>query len=279
MQIDLLKGITILVTRPKHQAPPLCQLLENYGAKPICLPVIQIEPIILSEASKQLISTIHSIDFAIFISPNAVKYGIAQLMAHSTLAKTVKLVTIGQASAKKVQQLLGRLPDISPTNNYNSESLLALDSLQKNKVNNKSIIIFRGLGGRELLANTLRQRGATVNYAEVYQRIQPQYSNCELAQLLGTFEHINIITITSSEGLYNLVALLTQADHHPSKQDSYHSYLEKLWQIPLVVVTEKMRDQAQALGFKNYILMAHKASNQALVDSILLFYRGLSTPK
>ncbi len=268
MQTDLLRDMKILVTRPEHQAPPLCQLLENYGGKPICLPVIQIEPIALSEEPSQLLSNIHQIDYAIFISPNAVEYGIAQLLDHSaTLPKTLKLVTIGQASAKKVQQFLGRMPDISPIEHYNSESLLALDSLQENFVKNKSIVIFRGLGGRELLANTLRQRGAKVTYAEVYQRVQPKYSSSELELIFGISSQLDMITITSSEGLYNLVSLLTQADKDQNKQ---HSYLQKLWQIPLVVVTEKMHDQAQELGFNNRIIIATKASNQALVESALL---------
>ncbi len=270
MQTDLLYDTTILVTRPEHQAFPLCQLLERYGGKPICLPVIQIEAMLLSKETSQILRNIQEIDFAFFISPNAVQYGLRQLLAHSTLPQTLQLVTIGQASAKKIQQLLGRMPDIFPIDNYNSESLLALDSLQERLVKNKSIVIFRGLGGRELLANTLRQRGAKVTYAEVYQRVQPNYTNSELALIFGRSGQVDIITITSSEGLYNLVALLTQADKDQSKQYSDNSYLKQLWQIPLVVVTEKMRDQAQALGFNNHIIIATQASNQALVESALL---------
>jgi len=268
MQTDLLRDMKILVTRPEHQADPLCQLLERYGSKPVCLPVIQIEPITLSKEFSQILSDTHQIDFAIFISPNAVKYGIAPLLSHNTLPKTLKLVTIGQASAKKLQQLLGRMPDIYPIDNYNSEALLALDSLQESLVKNKSIVIFRGLGGRELLANTLRQRGAKVTYAEVYQRIQPKYSKSELEPIFGLSRQIDMITITSSEGLYNLVALLKQTQQQ-------ESYLKQLWQIPLVVVTEKMRDQAQVLGFTQPIVIANKASNQALVDGVLQYRKDV----
>ena len=260
MQTDLLKGIKILVTRPAHQAQPLCDMIQAQGGQAIRLPVINIEPLALSKKVVETIAKSDAIDFAVFISPNAVEHGIEQLLKYSKIPDTLKLVTIGQASAKKIQELLGRMPDISPTKQYNSEALLALDSLQKNQLNNKRIIIFRGHGGRELLAKTLTQRGAHVSYAEVYQRVQPRAEHVFLNSLWSAAKQPDIITLSSNEGLHNLLKM------------SSDPILKRIYQTPLIVVTEKMRQQAQKLGFKKAIIIAEKASNMAMLDAVIQYF-------
>ncbi|NOQ79654.1 MAG: uroporphyrinogen-III synthase [Gammaproteobacteria bacterium] len=267
MQTDLLADTRILVTRPAHQAQLLCDMLKAHGGQAIRFPVIKIEAIALSKKLINTIADINKIDFAIFISANAVEYGIAQLLAHGKIPDTLKLVTIGKASAQKMKQVLGRMPDIYPTQQYNSEALLALDSLQHEQVNNKTVIIFRGCGGRELLATSLLQRGARVTYAEVYQRVKPEPEASGLKIIWGASKRPDIVTVTSNEGLHNLVSMLkgVLSDDKTEK----HSYLEYLWQTPLVVVTDKMRKEARTLGFKNAIIVAARASNDALLDSVL----------
>lgn len=256
MHTHLLAGTNILVTRPEHQAQPLCELLNDYGGHDIRLPVIQIEAHKLAKETALILTKPDEIDFAIFISPNAVSYGLAHLIAYEPLPASIKLVTIGQASAKKMYQMLGKMPDITPIDHYNSESLLALDSLQSQQVNNKNIIIFRGLGGRELLAIRLKERGAKVVYAEVYQRLKTKVSAQTLAALWKGDKQPDIITSTSNEGLHNLFEI--NAD--------YREYLQK---TPLVVVTHKMHDSARQLGFNNDIIIAKKASNNALLEAVL----------
>lgn len=271
MQTELLANIRIMVTRPIHQAQALCDMLTAHNGLAIKFPVIKIAPLALSKEMINAIKAIDTIDFAIFISPNAVEYGIAQLRAHAKIPDTLKLVTIGQASAKKMQQVLGRAADIYPTKQFNSEALLALDSLQSDQVKNKRVIIFRGCGGRELLAQSLRKRGADVAYIEVYQRIKPVIKRTYAETVFSAAAAPDIITVTSGEGLDNLVAMLRAADSDVLYHDrnSRQLYLERLWQTPLIVVTEKMRQQAQTQGFKNTIIVAAKASNEALLDSVI----------
>ncbi len=260
MQTEFLKGIRVLVTRPEHQASTFCQLVKKQGGSPVCLPVIEIKPIALSSQMQCLVDGATKVDYAIFISPNAVEHGLAALLAHGRIPDTLKLVTIGKASAQKMQQILGRAPDIYPVEQYNSEALLALDSLQSDIISNKKIIIFRGCGGRELLATCLRERGAEVDYVEAYQRIQPEVDDSQLDLIWGQLPlngKPDIITVTSSEGLRNLLAIVKP------------QYLDILLQTPLVVVTEKVRISARASGFNNVIIVASKASNEAILDSVL----------
>ncbi len=268
MQTDSLADIRILVTRPVHQAQAFCDMLAEQGGRVIRLPVIEIAAIALSPEMTSVINSMDKIDFAVFISPNAVEHGLAVLLAHGKIPDKLKLVTIGKASAQKMQQLLGRAPDIYPTEQYNSEALLALDSLQSSQIKNKKIIIFRGQGGREFLAESLQERGASVAYAEVYRRKKPEPKNSMLESLWDSdtllSKRPDIITLTSNEGLTNLLAMF---DHYATEQREH--YLQQLRQTPLVVVTEKMRLNAQKSGFKNAIMIAAKASNEALLETVL----------
>lgn len=260
MQNDSLSGVRVLVTRPAHQAQPLCDMLAAKGGIAIKFPVMEIEPLSLSGKMLELVENLDAADIAVFISPNAVEQGIARILAHGEIPDKLKLAAIGKASAQKIQELIGRLPDIYPGGHYNSEALLALESLQEKAVNKKSIIIFRGRNGRELLAATLRQRGAKVDYVEVYQRKKPDVELAVLDTVWGSTikdKAPDIITATSNEGLMNLISMLGDS-----------RYKTQLMQTPLVVVTEKMHLNAQNLGFENAIIVASKASNNALLEAV-----------
>lgn len=260
----LLANIRVMVTRPVHQAQPFCDMLTEQGAQVIRLPVIEIVALTPGADIRNRLAQIEHIEFALFISPNAVELGLAQLLQYGPLPDTLKLVTIGKASALKMQQILGREPDIYPTEQYNSEALLALESLQSPQVKNTNIIIFRGQGGRELLADSLRQRGAQVHYAEVYQRRRPEVTNNHLADIWEGDSVPDIITLSSNEALNNLLAMHDQSS---TKQDG--EYLQQLYQTPLVVVTEKMQANARKQGFNKQILVAIRASNEALLETVL----------
>jgi len=258
MRHNPLAGVKVLISRPAHQAHKLCDMITQYGGQAIRLPVIEIVPV-SDPPVQHLIHDIHGFDFALFISPNAVQFAMQQILAQGEIPDKLKLVTIGKASADKLHKLSGRIADIVPQGQYNSETLLAHSGLQQDAVKHKKFIIFRGNGGRELLANELRRRGAEVSYAEVYQRLAPQYSKAEFIRIWS--QKADIITLTSNEALGNLFNLC--------KQYLTRVQLQALWQIPLVVVTEKMRHTAREYGFKADILIATKAADKALLEAVI----------
>ncbi len=258
-----LTGLRVMVTRPARQAGPLVEKLKAAGADPWLFPLLEIRPSASPEL-RQRLGRLERYHIAIFISRNAVIHGLAAL-GDTPLPATLQLATVGRGSARELEARLQKGPDICPASGSGSESLLAEPALQN--LGGKRILIFRGENGRELLADTLRQRGAQVDYAEVYRRACPETSTAEFRQTL-TEKPPDIILISSSEALDNLVRLAG------SEQ------LSLLQQLPLLVIHPRQMEKARRLGFVCQPLLAHDGSDAAIIEALSRFSRpaaGAST--
>jgi uroporphyrinogen-III synthase len=245
-----LHGLGVLVTRPVHQAGHLCDLITAVGGRPIRFPTLAIRDLGTNPAVDARLARLADYHLAIFISPNAVHYGLAAIARHGGLPAGILLATVGNGSAVALQQALGRPPDIVPQKSFDSEALLALPALQE--VAGRRILILRGEGGRELLAETLRRRGATVEYAEVYRRERPAPQGSPRDWL----EKADIISITSSEALHNLVAMT------PAPLQG------RLLTLPLVVISERTAQLAWELGFQQPAIVTRQAGDEAILEAI-----------
>jgi len=157
-----------MITRPAHQAGPITEKLKAAGANTFLFPTLEIAPADPDTKSQR---QFHQFDIIIFISSNAIEYGLSHIQTLPPLPDTLQFATIGKASANTFKNIFGKQADIVPTENFNSEGLLATEAMQK--VANKHILIIRGNGGREYLKNALEKRGAHVEYFTAYQRLKP----------------------------------------------------------------------------------------------------------
>ncbi len=241
-----------MVTRPARQAGPLIKQLQAAGARPWSFPLLEIIPH-TSAQLEELIAHLDQYDMVIFVSPNAVHYGIEAVSRRRTWPESLRLATIGKGSAQELEACLGRRPDVLPSSGSDSEALLETTELQE--VSGKHILIFRGRHGRELLADTLRARGARVDYAEVYERQRPKVDTAPLNTALSSGS-IDVILITSSEALENLLSMVA-----PDNQDA-------LYQIPLVVIHPRQAERAQQLGFRYNPILAQDGSVSAIIKAL-----------
>jgi uroporphyrinogen-III synthase len=188
-----LANFNIIVTRPRDQAHGLAASLRALGANPLMLPLLEIAPAPDQAALQAFVQRVSTFQLLIFISPNAVQYGMTALQH---IPDGVRVAAVGQGTAKalrqhKVEQV------IVPSERFDSEGLLALPELQQ--VAGWHIAILRGDGGRELLGQTLASRGAQVEYVTCYQRRKPELDADEWQAAQP-----DVITVTSSEALAHL---------------------------------------------------------------------------
>jgi uroporphyrinogen-III synthase len=199
-----LAGIGVLVTRPAGQSGELVSAIEAAGGQCILFPVIEIVP----RSPQDIESDIHGLappDIVIFISRNAVEHGLAW-------SGNGAIAAVGPATAAAIEAS-ARVVDIRPASGFDSESLLAEPALSD--VAGKTIRIIRGVGGRELLATTLRERGANVEYLEVYARRAPRYADEEILGVVRQLEagDIDVVVVMSVQSLDKLLALLPDSCH------------------------------------------------------------------
>ena len=207
MQNRLLTGIGVAITRPIDQAKKLSELITEAGGTPILFPLIEITPLADYGQFETVISDINDYDWAIFISSNAVQNGMPRLLKQG-IPPNLKFAAIGPVTASELQSF-GVKDVLIPKVRFDSESLLALPEMTN--VFSKKILIVRGVGGRDVLAETLKARGAQVTFAECYQRINPQ-TDCNLLTQLWAEKKLHAVVVTSSEAMRHLLDLAGSSD-------------------------------------------------------------------
>ena len=248
----------IMITRPAHQAGSLINSIQSAGGQVLTFPTLEIQP--LSADDTQLKMPIASYDIFIFISPNAVDYGVRYLQQNGKVPASSLLATVGPGSARAIEQVLGRTPEIQPEKDFNSEGLLQHPKLVD--VKEKHILIVKGKGGRPLLQTTLSQRGATVEALDVYKRVIPEYESDQV--IIDLQNHaLAAIVITSGESLQNLVTMIPDDVH------------QALFQVPLVLVNERIADIAKEYGFTGPIYLTYSANDENILQ--VLTQNGLIT--
>lgn len=246
-----LAALRVLVTRPAHQADNIINRLNGLGACCLALPSIEISASTDCETTLKISQTIQQYDIALFVSQNAIQ-NTFEFIDINNWPKNLKIGVIGKGSADYIKQYQLHEVELSQST-FDSEGLLATPFL--NQIKGKKIIIFRGQQGRNLLGDTLIERGAEVQYCEVYKRSVPLISSDSISILFD--QEPNLAIFTSSEGLENTFKLIS------NKQSGY------LTQIPWLLISERMKKTAYNLNHNSGIMVAENASDEGMIKTIL----------
>jgi uroporphyrinogen-III synthase len=250
----ILANKNIWLTRPLEQAGELRLQLEQLGVHVLVFPLLTIRPIDLSQADKQKIMNLDQYDLVFFISTNAARIGLDLIAGYwPQYPAHICNFAVGPSTAAEIESRF--LPVCYPQDRMNSEAMLELPALQD--INGKKALIVRGVGGREVLAAGLTARGASVDYAELYERNVPVYTNGQLRRCVR--QHApDAVVISSAEALDNLRQL-----YEPLA-------LEQLpWQrFPLYVTSDRLSAHARTAGFISVTTMS-AATDAAIIEGLV----------
>lgn len=256
-----LDGLGVLVTRPEPQAGPLARRLATEGARVYRLPAIELSPREDRARQRAALGPIDRFHWVVFVSANAVRFGASLLEGRRDL----RLAAVGPATAAALNHA-GYRVGLVPSGGYDSEHLLATPEMRH--VQGQRVLIVRGDGGRELLADELVARGAEVAYAEVYARqcARPVPGAVAAVEAEWAQGLIDVVTATSGELLRCLYEILQPAGR------------ALLAHTALLVGGERIAAVAREIGLSGALIVAPHADDASLVDALLQWRRHTSAP-
>jgi len=244
------KPLKVLITRPEVKAQQLASLLNKQGIENTCQALFDYQPY---AKPVDINDALTSADILIFVSMAAVEFSHASVPIQNN--ELQQFCAVGNAT-KKALLAKGITHVLSPPpQQEHSEGLLRLAELTN--VSNKKVVIFRGNGGREHIANTLIQRGAQVSYIESYQRVWRTLPKSIATQWQA--QQINCIVVTSNDILLALIKYLTSA----ADSTDHYWQTQCLW----MVVSERIEQNAKALGLTR-VINTQSASSKILCDAL-----------
>lgn len=244
-----LAGLSVLVTRPAERARGLAAAIERRGGRALRCPALVIEPVAPAAGDRDLPA---APDIMLFTSPSAVDHGVDRLAPQARAAAVTGAVGDGTAAALARR---GLTVTITPVGSSDSEGLLAAPALATERVRERIVVIVRGQGGRQLLAQALTERGARVHHLAVYRRRPPAALDTALAA------SADIVTVTSREALENLLAPLDASQR------------TRMLSRPVATTGSRVSDAAREAGFRNRIIAAATPGDNDLAEAVVRLSR------
>lgn len=252
------RAFTAVLTRPDGQSAGLAAQLAEAGCDVLDFPLIDIAPLDDPAPLAAAFAALADYALVIFVSPNAIDRALAQYGAIWPNALPVGVVGPGSVAALERHGIAApahrviapQAPDDGGAPHYDSESLFACIEAAFGgaaALAGKRVLIVRGDGGREWLADRLREAGADVHLVAAYRRVVPE-------PRIGTWERVHALLggephawlVTSSEGVRNLHEL---AHAHLTEAE-----IDALKHAPLVTPHPRIEQTARALGFDRITL-------------------------
>lgn len=231
-------GSAVLVLRPQPGADDTAAALAAAGIRAQIAPVLVVDPEPETPASRALVQRLDEFDAVICVSVAAARLGLAAFDAHwPQFPARLRWFAVGE----RTQSVLAEwgLAALAP-NDERSEGLLSMESLKRME----RVLIVRGAGGREVLAEGLQARGQRVEHLIVYSRRA-------VAAELPSRATVSAAVATSAEIVDAFVS----------------SGGGRFTEVPLLVPSERVAAHARARGFRRVRTM-EGASAEATVRAL-----------
>lgn len=203
-ELKPLFGKKILITRAEEQSEELVDLLVEYGARVLTLPLLKF---VLPDDLKPLDSAIDNLeryDWLIFTSANGVRFFFNRLKEREKdvrALKGIKIMAIGPGTKKEIEKqniTVDAMPE-----KFIAESVVEYFG---NNVEGKRFLLPRARVARDVIPRLLQERGGKVDVVTVYETVVPEIKK-ETLKALFEEEKIDVLTFTSSSTVRNFVQI------------------------------------------------------------------------
>ena len=247
-----LSGI-VIITRPRAQADGLAQAVRASGRTAEILPLLEIAPVDDPAPLRAALAGLPAYALVVFVSPNAVDAAFAHV---ASWPLQVPLAVVGEGSRAALARHGVAAPSYaihSPLDAAHSDSEHLLQNLDLCALAGRRVLIVRGDGGRELLADALHAAGATVEKVAAYRRSTPVLTQELAARLRALLAQPNDWIITSSEALRGLAGLVRTLDTDEAGGGA-GALMPCFMQQRLIVPHVRIAETARALGLEHVLL-------------------------
>lgn len=215
-------------TRPRERAANLTQFLQQHAVTVQDLSLLELTEKPLTPLELQSLQRLWQSSYqAVFlVSETAVSYGLhqlAQVAADFTAIANVPFVAVGQKTAQfflaQWPFYSAALPTMACPTQENNDGMLAMPLVKALKTGDR-VQVWRGVGGRDVLIEALRERGVTVDVIELYARRLPVGSQQRFLDCLAAASGEAVVVLISSLAAWqHWQQLLAQAQISPSRFD------------------------------------------------------------
>lgn len=260
----------VIVTRPALQGAPLAASLTARGIEVLLMPVMEIVPLADTTALRAVLARLESFTLVVFVSPNAITEALAVL--EREWPERVPLAVMGRGSRRALaargisapRYRVVSAPESAAAPGapvlFDSESLYR--SLDRSLLGRGPVLIVKGNGGREWLAEQLRADGVALETVESYSRRRAPLEAAAADTLRDwiTRGRAVQIVVTSADALAHLMHLAAAAAGSES--------VARDWLLTqrLLVPHPRIAQNATALGFERADLVAPDDGH--LVDAL-----------
>ncbi|MDA0791373.1 MAG: uroporphyrinogen-III synthase [Proteobacteria bacterium] len=241
----------VVLTRPNGDNDSLSERLRADGHSVLIRPLLEIRPLPLEPAGRQCAMALDRFDAVIFVSRNAVRYGIAVLEQFwPQWPLSTDWYGVGKQTALELSRhgIDARYPESS-----GSEGLIRMVDWQQTK----RVLIIRGRGGLALLQEYLEDQGVEVSYLEVYERAPRCWP-----ELGDEITPGSVIVLASGEAV---AALRGSIPAGSGKGMTNHS--ARLDGVTLIVPSGRVRSIAEEHQFER-IVVANDAGDEGTLEAL-----------
>lgn len=200
-----LQGKRILVTRARHQAGQLSAELERLGATVIEIPAIEILPPTSFHALDTAVANVRQYQWLVVSSVNAVRAVRDRMVVLGVKPADfshVSIAAVGATTARALEE--ADLHASIVPREYVAESLL---EVLPEQMAGQRVLIARAAIARDVIPESLAQRGAMADVAEAYRTAIPRGSIARIAEVFSG-PSPDAATFASSSAVTNFFHLL-----------------------------------------------------------------------